>query len=332
LTPLDLNDKIRVEGRTRLATVYDFGMKVIQNVEKVIVGKRQAVRLALTALLAEGHVLLEDVPGVAKTMLARALAKSLGCSFARIQCTPDLLPTDITGTSIFNQKTIDFEFRPGPVFHQILLADEINRATPRTQSALLECMGERQVTVDGVTRLLPQPFMVIATQNPVEHEGTFPLPEAQLDRFLMRLAIGYPAFEDENDMLVRMEKDHPIDTLQQVATAQELVDAQRQAREVFVHDAVRQYLVSIVHATRRCPDLVLGASPRASQAIFRTSQVLAALNNRNFVLPDDIKWVAGPVLEHRVILNPESRLRRKTTAQVVREVVDSVAAPVERRE
>ncbi len=318
--------------QSQSSLVGEFARRVTENVERVIVGKRSQVRLALVAVLAEGHVLMEDVPGVAKTMLARALAASLGVSFARVQCTPDLLPTDVTGTSIFNQKNADFEFRPGPVFHQVLLADEINRATPRTQSALLECMAERQVTVDGVTRSLPRPFLVIATQNPVEHEGTFPLPEAQLDRFLLRMALGYPSFEDENDLLLRLEKQHPIESLQKVATADELLQAQAEARTMFVHEAIRQYLVHLVHATRRSPDLVLGASPRASLALYRASQTVAAMNNRNYVLPDDIKWLAGPVLEHRVILNPESRLRRKTSAQVIREILDSVPVPAEKRE
>lgn len=315
-----------------MITVAEFCRKATENVEKVIVGKRQSIRLTLVALLSEGHILLEDVPGVAKTMLARAFAKSIGVTFARVQCTPDLLPSDVTGASIFNQKTSDFEFRSGPVFHQILLADEINRTTPRTQSALLECMGEQQVTIDGVTHLLPRPFMVIATQNPVEHEGTFPLPEAQLDRFMLRLSIGYPAFDDEDDMLVRFQKGHPIDDLKQAVTVEELREAQEQVREIFFHDTVRKYLVQVIHATRRSSDLMLGASPRAAQALFRTSQALAALNNRTFVLPDDIKMLAGPVLEHRVILNPETRLRRKTTTNVIREVVESVPAPVERRE
>jgi len=315
-----------------LPSLADFSRKVTDNIEKVIVGKRQPVRLAIVALLSEGHVLLEDVPGVAKTMLARALAKSIGVTFARVQCTPNLLPTDVTGTSIFNQKTSDFEFRPGPVFHQILLADEVNRTTPRTQSALLECMGERQVTVDGNTHKLSRPFMVIATQNPVEHEGTFPLPEAQLDRFLLRLSIGYPSLDDEDDMLQRLQAGHPIETLRPIASVDELLLAQEQVKEVFVHDAVRKYLLQIVHATRRSGELLLGASPRASQALLRTSQALAGISNRNFVLPDDIKSLCGPVLEHRVILNPETRLRRKTTSQVVREVVESIPAPVEKKE
>jgi len=304
--------------------------KIIDNVERVIVGKRHVVQMALVSLLCEGHILLEDVPGVAKTMLARALAKSIGCTFGRVQCTPDLLPTDITGASIFNQKAAEFEFRPGPAFSQILLADEINRATPRTQSALLECMAEQQITVDGVTHPLNRPFLVLATQNPVEHEGTFPLPEAQLDRFLMRLSIGYPSFTDENEMLQRIQYRHPIEILSQIVSAETLIQAQQDARRVFVHDKVREYIVRLVHATRQDPDLSLGGSPRASQALFRTAQALAGMEGRNFVLPDDIKLVAPHVLEHRVILNPESRLQKKTTRSVIRNLIETVPAPVER--
>jgi MoxR-like ATPase len=306
------------------------GRKIIENVERVIVGKRPVVQMALVSLLCEGHILVEDVPGVAKTMLARALAKSIGCTFSRVQCTPDLLPTDITGASIFNQKTAEFEFRPGPAFSQILLADEINRATPRTQSALLECMAERQITVDGVTYPLNRPFLVLATQNPVEHEGTFPLPEAQLDRFLMRLSIGYPSFTDENEMLQRLQYQHPIETLAQVVSAETLLQAQQAVRHIFVHDKVREYMVRLVHATRQDPDIALGGSPRASQALFRTAQALAALEGRNFVLPDDVKLVAPPVLEHRIILNPESRLQKKTPRSVIRNLLETVPAPVER--
>jgi len=309
---------------TDVATV---GRRIIENVEKVIVGKRDAVRLSLVCLLCEGHLLCEDVPGVAKTMLARSLAKSIGCSFARIQCTPDLLPSDVTGVSIFNQKTGEFEFRAGPVFHNILLSDEINRATPRAQSALLESMGERQVTVDGETYVLERPFMVLATQNPIEHEGTFPLPEAQVDRFLMRQSIGYPSFSDENVMLERLKLQHPIETLQQVASAEELLTAQRQVREIFIHEQVRQYIVRIVHATRNNPDIALGASPRASIALYHTGQALAALEGRDFVAPDDIKYLAESVLAHRVIVSPETRLRGMTDRDIVAQVVDSVPAP-----
>jgi MoxR-like ATPase len=297
----------------------------------VIVGKREVIRLALVSLLCEGHILFEDVPGVAKTMLARSLATSLGCTFSRIQCTPDLLPSDITGAYVFNQKTSEFDFRPGPVLHQVVVADEINRATPRSQSALLECMAERQLTVDGQTFPLPRPFLVLATQNPIEHEGTFPLPEAQLDRFLVRLSVGYPTFVDENMMLERIRGRHPIETLGQVSTAEELIACTEAVHEVFIHEAVREYLVRVVQTTRRCPDLALGGSPRASAALYRTSQALAALEGRNYVLPDDVKSLTLAVLPHRVILNPESRLRGKTTWQVIQDLVETVPAPVGRQ-
>ena len=313
-----------------LADVAALGKRIIDNIETVIVGKRGPVRLTLVALLCDGHVLLEDVPGVAKTMLARSLAASLGCSFSRIQCTPDLLPSDITGVSVFNQKTSEFQFQPGPAMNQVVLADELNRATPRAQAALLECMAEAQITVDGTTYHLAEPFFVIATQNPIEHEGTFPLPEAQLDRFLMRLSIGYPSFTDENEMLERLKLVHPLQKLGQVATADELVAAQDAIREVFVHDKVRQYLVRIVHATRRHDDLALGASPRASIALYRASQALAALEGREFVIPDDVKYVAEPILCHRVIVSSEARLRGRTTEQVVDAIVSSIPAPVEK--
>jgi len=318
------------EELTPVADVAGLGRRIVENIEKVIVGKRRPVRLTLIAMLCEGHVLLEDVPGVAKTMLARSLAASIGCSFARIQCTPDLLPSDITGVSVFNQKTVAFEYQPGPVLNQVVLADELNRATPRAQAALLEAMAEGQVTVDGVTRELPEPFFVIATQNPIEHEGTFPLPEAQLDRFLMRLSIGYPSFTDENELLERMRLTHPLGDLGQVATAAEVVAAQRALREVFVHEKVRQYLVRIVHATRRHDELALGASPRASIALYRTSQCLAALEGREFVIPDDVKYVAEAILAHRVILSSEARLRGRPVEDIIDDIVSSIPAPVER--
>ncbi|NLF69038.1 MAG: MoxR family ATPase [Candidatus Anammoximicrobium sp.] len=301
--------------------------KIISNVENVIVGKRQQLALSLVSWFCEGHILLEDVPGVAKTMLARALASSVGCNFKRIQCTPDLLPTDVTGTSIFNQKSAEFEFRPGPIFAQIVLADEINRTTPRTQAALLEAMAERRVTVDGVTRELQPPFLVIATQNPIDHEGTFPLPEAQLDRFLMRFSLGYPSMDEELKMLAMLQHGHPLDRLQPVVAAEELIACQQAVREVEVHDKVRQYLMQIIHDTRENEDLALGASPRASIALFRTCQAMAAIRGRKFVQPDDVKRVAGPVLTHRLILRPESRLRKITAEHILSELIAEIAVP-----
>ena len=310
-----------------MADVTGTAKKIIGNVEKVIVGKRQQIILSLVAWFCEGHLLLEDVPGVAKTMLARALAGSVGCAFKRIQCTPDLLPTDVTGASVFNQKTVEFEFRAGPIFSQVVLADEVNRTTPRTQSALLEAMGEGRVTVDGVTRKLAPPFLVIATQNPVDHEGTFPLPEAQLDRFLMKFSLGYPNIEEELKMLEMLQREHPVDKLEPVVSADELIACQKAVREVYVDDKVRRYLMQIVHDTRSHEDLALGGSPRASIALFRTSQAMAALRGRNYVQPDDVKRVAGPVLTHRLILKPESRLRKITASHVVDEVIAEIAVP-----
>ena len=302
--------------------------KIIGNVEKVIVGKRRQIILSLVAWFCEGHILLEDVPGVAKTMLARALAASVGCTFKRVQCTPDLLPSDVTGSSIFNQKSAEFEFRAGPLFAQTVLADEINRATPRTQAALLEAMGEGRVTVDGVTRTLKKPFLVIATQNPVDHEGTFPLPEAQLDRFLMRFSLGYPTMDEELKMLEMLRHEHPLDKLQAVVSADDILACQAVVREVHVDEKVRKYLTEIVHATRDHEDLSLGGSPRASIALFRTAQAMAAIYGRNFVQPDDVKRVAGPVLMHRLILRPESRLRKVTARELVEDVVADVRVPM----
>ncbi len=301
--------------------------KIIANVENVIVGKRSQIVLSLVSWFSEGHILLEDVPGVAKTMLARALAASVGCSFKRIQCTPDLLPTDVTGASIFNPRTTDFEFRPGPVFAQIVLADEINRATPRTQSALLEAMAESRVSVDGTTHELERPFLVIGTQNPVDHEGTFPLPEAQLDRFLVRFSLGYPSMEQEFKMLDMLERGHPLDKLEPVVSAADLVACQRAVREVHVDEKVRRYMLQMVHETRQHDELSLGASPRASLALFRTGQAMAAILGRNFVLPDDVKRVAPAVLTHRLIVRPESRLRKVTAAAIVEEILGEIPIP-----
>jgi len=302
--------------------------KIVANVEKVIIGKRPQLALAMAAYLCEGHILLEDVPGVAKTMFARALTRSVGCTFKRLQCTPDLLPSDVTGVSIFNQKTTEFEFRPGPVFAQTLLADEINRATPRTQAALLEAMGERRVTVDGQTYVLKPPFLVIATQNPIDQEGTFPLPEAQLDRFLIKLSLGYPSFEEESMMLTRLQKGHPIDDLQPVVSADALIACQEVVRNIHVDEKLKKYVLEIIHGSRESEDVMLGGSPRASIALFRCAQALAAIQGREFVIPDDVKRMAQPVLGHRIILRPESRLRKKTAALIVKEIVSDVRVPI----
>jgi MoxR-like ATPase len=300
---------------------------IVTNIETVVLDKTAVIKTALAAFLGGGHVLMEDVPGVAKTILVRSLAISSGCSFMRIQCTPDLLPSDISGVSIFNQKSQEFEFRRGPVFAQIVLADEINRATPRTQSALLEAMAEGQVSVDGVTYKLAQPFMVFGTQNPVEHEGTFPLPEAQLDRFMLRLTMGYPNIRAEADLLERVRVSHPIESLKPVTDAATLLRMQAGIREIYVHEKVREYILRLVHRTRDSTHLSLGASPRASMALFRASQALAAVQGRSYVLPDDIKVLAHPVLEHRLILNPESRLRRVTANSVLRDILAEGPVP-----
>lgn len=311
-----------------MSQVQDVSKRIIQNVEKVIVGKRQSLVYSLVCWFCEGHFLLEDVPGVAKTILARSLAKSVGCKFKRIQCTPDLLPSDVTGASIFNQKTSEFEFRPGPLFANLVLTDEVNRTTPRTQASLLEAMAESRITVDGVTHDLAKPFLVIATQNPVDHEGTFPLPEAQLDRFLMKFSIGYPTLDDELTILDRLQLSHPIDDLEPVVSAEEIVKCQQLVREVHVDPKLRKYILQIVHLTRHHEHLSLGGSPRASIALFRTSQALAAIRGRNFVLPDDVKMIAAPVLNHRMILKPESRLRKITSDQVVSQLISEIAVPV----
>ncbi|MEC9003648.1 MAG: MoxR family ATPase [Planctomycetota bacterium] len=307
--------------------VTDIAKRVINNVENVIVGKRPQLILSMVSWFSEGHILLEDVPGVAKTILARALARSVGCEFKRIQCTPDLLPTDVTGASIFHPKTTEFEFRPGPIFSQLVLADEINRATPRTQAALLEAMAERCVTIDGVTHSLKPPFLVLATQNPIDHEGTFPLPEAQLDRFLMRFSLGYPKMDEELQMLDLLQHRHPLEDLQPVITVDELLACQAAIRDIHVDEKVRQYLLQIVHDTREHEDLALGASPRASIALFRSGQAMAAVRGRTFVQPDDIKRVAGPILNHRVILKPDSRLRKVTAEDIISDIIAEIAVP-----
>ena len=311
-----------------MAEVTSIAQRIITNVEQVIVGKRPQLILSLVSWLCEGHILLEDVPGVAKTILARALAKSVGCRFKRVQCTPDLLPTDVKGASIFNPKTTEFEFRPGPIFGQLVLADEINRATPRTQAALLEAMAEAKVTVDGHSHPLTPPFLVIATQNPVDHEGTFPLPEAQLDRFLMKFQLGYPSMKEELRMLSMLQHQHPLESIGEVVSAEEIIACQGAVRTVHMDDKVRQYIMEIIHATRDHEDLTLGASPRGSIALFRGSQAMAALRGRDYVLPDDVKFIVAPILAHRLILSPESRLRKITAEQVVQDVVSEIAVPI----
>ena len=310
-----------------MSQVQTFAERVITNIERVIVGKRDAVELAVVGLLCQGHLLIEDVPGVGKTMLARSLARSLGCSFRRIQFTPDMLPSDVTGVSIFNQANRQFEFRPGPVMAQIVLTDEINRATPKTQAALLEAMEERQITVDGVTHPLPRPFMVLATQNPIEYEGTFPLPEGQLDRFLLRIRLGYPGKEDEIRILERQQFRHPLEDLERIASVEELSQAQEAVKAVYVSPAVKRYLVELTRQTRQHTETYLGASPRGSLTLYRAGQTRAAILGRDFVLPDDIKALALPALAHRVITGPAARLRDVSAERIVQEIVEKVPVP-----
>ena len=311
------------------ADLATFSSKIIKNVEQVIVGKREQIELLLVAMLCQGHVLLEDVPGTGKTMLARSMAISMGISFKRLQCTPDLLPSDITGVSVYLQHQARFEFRPGPVFVSILLADEINRATPRTQSALLEAMQERQVTVEGEPRPLPLPFLVLATQNPIELEGTFPLPEAQLDRFLMRMQLGYPSPADERQIIRKQQLAHPIDSLEPVVDGRELLPLSQQVSQVHVEPSLEDYILQLVQATRVHPDLSLGASPRGSLALYKASQALAALKNRNYVIPDDIKKLTPLTLAHRLILKPASQLRGRTTLAILTEIMERTSLPLD---
>ncbi|WP_026369317.1 AAA family ATPase [Kallotenue papyrolyticum] len=308
-------------------TIQEVAERVADNVEQVIIGKRSAVDLVLIALLCRGHVLLEDVPGVGKTVLAKSIARSIGCTFKRIQFTPDLLPSDVTGVSIFNQQTQQFEFRPGPIIAQIVLADEINRATPKTQSALLESMEERQITVDGNTYPLPEPFIVLATQNPIEYEGTFPLPEAQLDRFLLRIHLGYPDRQEEIAILESQRRQHPLENLQQVIAAEHLLELQQQVKDVYVDDLIKEYIVAITGATRQHDDVYLGASPRGSLALYRTAQAAAALQGRDYVTPDDVKRLAEPVLAHRLIINPAARIRNVQPSAVIAEILNSLPVP-----
>ena len=310
-----------------VAAVREPVLRVRENMGRVIIGKDESIELTLIALLCNGHALIEDVPGVGKTTLARSLALSTGCTFKRIQFTPDLLPSDVTGFSIYNQRTEAFEFRPGPLMAQLVLADEINRATPKTQSALLEAMAEHQTTVDGVTHALPQPFLVLATQNSIEYEGTFPLPEGQLDRFSLRISLGYPAFADEVAIIDQQVLEHPIENLNSVISPERILEAQQHVREIFVDQLIKQYIVALMEATRNHPDASLGASPRGSLALFRASQALAFLRARDFVLPDDVKALASPVLAHRIIVNPQARIRGVMGHQVVGSVLEEVPVP-----
>jgi MoxR-like ATPase len=307
--------------------IKDCAEKIITNVEKVIIGKHKPVQMTMLALFCQGHLLIEDVPGVGKTMLARAIAKSIGCKFSRLQFTPDMLPSDVTGVSVFNQKTREFEFREGPVFAQIVLTDEINRATPKTQSALLEAMGELQITVDGTTYTLNRPFLVLATQNPIEYEGTFPLPEAQLDRFMLRINLGYPSKTDEASILEAQRMVHPLQEIAQVVTVEELLDAQERVKSVYVDDLVKEYIVSLVDASRHHPDVYLGASPRGSLALYKTAQAHAAIAGRDYVIPDDVKALAEVTLAHRLIISPAARIKNVDPREVVQELLDSIPVP-----
>jgi MoxR-like ATPase len=318
---------VNTSEKVTIQEIKPFSDKLLSNLEKVIVGKRQTMEFVLVGLLCQGHILIEDVPGVGKTMLARSLAKSLGCTFNRIQFTPDMLPSDVTGVSVFNQVTRQFEYRPGPLMTQILLADEINRATPKTQSALLEAMEERQTTVDGITHRLPNPFLVLATQNPIEYEGTFPLPEAQLDRFLLRIRLGYPSLNDEIKILELQQLRHPIETLEPVIVLEELLNMQQVVKTVYVAPMVRKYIVELARSTRDNADVYLGSSPRGSLGLFKSGQAWAAIHGRDYVLPDDVKAVSEFVLSHRLVINPSARLREISAAQIVQESLRSLPVP-----
>jgi MoxR-like ATPase len=320
---------VTVEDRQAVSidSIRELSQRVMDNVERVIVGKHDAVRLALIAVLCRGHILIEDVPGVGKTVLTKSIARSIGCTFKRIQFTPDLLPTDITGVSMYNQNTREFEFRPGPIMGQFILADEINRATPKTQSALLEAMEEQQITVDGVTHRLPDPFLVMATQNPIEYEGTFPLPEAQLDRFMLNISLGYPSPADEVEILGSQQRSHPIDALGQIIEAEDLIRMQRQVREIEVHKEVKEYIVSLVAATRQHQHVYLGASPRGSLSLFHASQAFASLEGKPAVEPDHVKWLLKPALSHRLIIAPAARVRGITASAILDEVIAMVRVP-----
>ena len=314
-------------ANSNVALVQNVAERIVQSVSQIIMGKRNEVRLTVLGLLSQGHILIEDIPGVGKTMLAKALARSIGCTFSRIQFTPDMLPSDVTGVSIFNQKTQEFEFRAGPIFAQIVLTDEINRATPKTQAALLEAMEERQITVDGVTHMLDLPFLILATQNPIEYEGTFPLPEAQLDRFMLRIQLGYPSPNEEMNMLSVQQYEHPIQNVYQVVSAQELVAAQQGIREIYVADEIKRYIIDLVTATRQHPDVYLGSSPRGSLSLFRAAQARAAMAGREYVLPDDVKALAEASLAHRVIVGPAARIKDISSRTIIQDILASTPIP-----
>lgn len=316
-----------VDNQQQIGIVQHVAERIAQSVGQVIIGKRNEVRLTVLGLLCQGHILIEDIPGVGKTMMAKALARSIGCTFSRIQFTPDMLPSDVTGISLFNQKTREFEFRAGPVMAQIVLADEINRATPKTQAALLEAMEEKQVTVDGVTYSLEEPFMLLATQNPIEYEGTFPLPEAQLDRFMIRIQLGYPSPNEELTVLSAQQYEHPINNMYQVVSVQELLAAQKAVREVYVADEIKRYVIDLVNASRQHPDVYLGSSPRGSLALFRTSQARAAMAGRDFVLPDDVKALTEVSLAHRIIVGPAARIKDISSRTIVQDILASTPVP-----
>lgn len=317
----------RTSDNYNINIVQNVAERVAQNVGQVIIGKRNEIRLTILGLIAQGHILIEDIPGVGKTMLTKALARSIGASFSRIQFTPDMLPSDVTGVSLFNQKTREFEFRPGPIIAQIVLADEINRATPKTQAALLEAMEERQITVDGVTYPMTDPFLILATQNPIEYEGTFPLPEAQLDRFLIKIQLGYPNPAEELAVLSAQQYQHPVVNMQQVISVEELLEAQKAVREVYVAEEVMRYIVDLVNATRRHNDVYLGSSPRGSLALFRTSQTRAAMAGRDYVIPDDVKALAEVTLSHRIIVGPEARVNKVSPRTIIQDILASTPVP-----
>ncbi len=310
-----------------VSLVQDAAQRIVQSVSQVIIGKRNEIRLTVLGLLSQGHILIEDIPGVGKTVLAKALARSIGCTFSRIQFTPDMLPSDVTGVSLFNQKTREFEFRAGPIMAQIILADEINRATPKTQAALLEAMEERQVTVDGVTYPMDNPFLIMATQNPIEYEGTFPLPEAQLDRFMLRIQLGYPNPAEELTVLSAQQYQHPINSLTQVVSVQQLLAAQQAVREIYVADEVKRYIIDLVNASRQHPDVYLGSSPRGSLGLFRTSQARAALAGRDYVIPDDVKALAEVTLAHRIIVGPAARIKDISSRTIVQDILINTPIP-----